>query len=491
MIFQKENIKNVIVPAVIFLVLAVVITFLMGIYFKSYTIPKDGMQHWQDIGNYLSATVAIAVGFAGSLVAIVLAILALKQADSTNSLTEKIAKDEKLNALKDRITQKVTTTVKNNHDIISAYYDVSYNMYEYVAWLFMAKNKTSNLYILETAIKSTRNYVHLNPHEEEVLKTSDTYLSSIRKSLDFFSVAIATLEHDLFTRQVYQNKYLISKLPLRDVGKIPDNFYIDIKKEIAYFRLQIKKFASRYASSDDVLSIVNLLLQNYDWINSNEKLQKDYFTSIVLGYCIAPLNKDGDTLLLGGVLFYEILLNLPNDQDLKEVLVALEVINKEADEQEEISKYIVQTVDNLFSNNQNYFDGFRVNMTKQAELIQNNFIHHIQFQKFDSKHLLYIAKALAIRDGVSIITMDIIEEASHYVVFDDEDNLRKKYNLILKHGKKEMDYVEVEKASQSPIINNDPDVKLLYQSMMKNNDVRLRHYWNYDFIDLNAKSRWI
>lgn len=487
--FDKENLKNIKWPLSWFIVIFIILTVAMQYYFMSFTGHDKDVTHWQEIGNYVSSTVAIAVGFAGSLVAIALAIIALKQAESTNRLTEKIAKDEEFNALKERITEKVSTTVKNNHEIMSAYYEVSFNMYEYVVWLFDKTAKTVNYTILELAIKNKSGNA-LTPFEAEILKTSDAHLRSIQKRLDCFSDAIATLEQDLFTRQAYQNKYLAYKLPLRDFGKMPDNFYTDVENEIAYFRLQIKKFASRYASSDDILSIINLILNNVEWLHSNQNFQKDYFTSIMLGYCIAPLNKDGDTLLLGGILFYEILLNLPNGKDLKEVLIALEAISKEADDQEEISKYIAQIVDNIFKN-QNYFDGFRVDMKKQAELIQNNFIHHIQFQKFDFKQLFYVAKAVAIRDGESIITMDIIEEATRYVVFDNEDNLCAKYNFTFNYEKMEMDYKEVDRAKKEPIIPNDSFVKSLYIQMQNDENIRLRHYWNYDLKDLDIKSRWV
>jgi hypothetical protein len=442
----KSN-KSSMWALVSFLILIIAVYY--GMSFLFHAILGEGaknMEHYQDVGNFISSTAGIAVSFAGSLVAIVLALSALS-----------ISKRQEFSDIKQQILERVQETRDITQNIVTAYKEVEFLAYDFVTPLMdpeklvyinkkykkmqivqkkLSEYNSDNLEEYETA---SRQLEILNEQLKNLLP-----LESLNEVMNNFADALLKMETNLFCSRAYQygfkyNEkfdkleyikppktkdecyYTANKVKVDDSYVKVDNFYIDAK-QTTELAIQIKKYTKDF-TGEYLLNLISHINQKVPYLNDPET-QKDLLIGIFLGYLTAPFQQDDKKLsLLGALTFYDILCNLPSADDMIKVAEKREEHNiKESSKIKNKLEEAIKNTLGISDSNSSPCD-FKAQVEETRKLLKKNFDKILVYKKATSKDILLLAKWIANAEGAEKITLGHVQKASvNFEITDDELN---------------------------------------------------------------------
>lgn len=338
----------------------IVLLFMSGVFYTlQFTIPN--FTNFQEIGNFISSTFAIAISIAGSIVAIFLALSALKTSQETNKLTELLARDQEIQEQKQLILEKVQKTRDITTNIIENYYEIAFNIYEFVSKIQdqLVSNKVIFLVEKMNSIdKQILNSQNSQQQIEEYQKCTAELnfilpeFEKVRISVNNMSDALIELKKDLFSHQVYQEEFTsgLNELSLNLADK--DNFYTDAKNDFINLTFQMKKYTTDF-TGPYLLNLIEHISSKVNELEKVPEIKKDILIAIVLGYFTAPYHSNGKIHLIGSVIFYDLLVNLPLAEKIKRVLKSCEghtkhidiIVNQVFCSSDDIEKFTKEMID--------------------------------------------------------------------------------------------------------------------------------------------------
>ena len=293
---------------------------------------RSTFARYQDVGNIFQGTIAIAVSLAGTAVAIILAISALR-----------ITGRQESNDIKKQILEHVQETRDITQNIITAYKEVEFLAYEFTVVLTLTEinNKYKMLQQVNKLLlvaNTTSNYADLKKQKEVLIEQLNDLLPLERMNtvMNNFADALLKIEANLFCNRAYENRFA-HNAKFSGLGYVakPDenscyyrtdtnNFYIDAMQTIE-LAIQIKKYTKDF-TSEYLLNLISHIDQKALSLNTRET-QGDLLSGILVGYLTAPFQMNGKLALLGTLTFYDILCNLPSADDMIDIALDLEKSN--------------------------------------------------------------------------------------------------------------------------------------------------------------------
>jgi hypothetical protein len=430
----KSN-QSSMLALVSFLILIIAVYY--GMSFLFHAILEDGtknMEHYQDVGNFISSTAGIAVGLAGSLVTIVIALSTLS-----------ISKRQEFSDIKQQILEHVQETRDITQNIVTAYKELEFLVYDFV---FQLVEEEKRYYINEKykEMKIVRKKLsECNPNNLEEYEIASRQLEIINEQLknllpleslnevmNNFADALLKMETNLFCSRAYQHNFTYNnKFDKLDYVKKPseacfyvtekNNFYIDAK-QTTELAIQIKKYTKDF-KGEYLLKLISHIYQKAPSLD-NPQTRKDLLVGIFLGYLTGYFQQDGKLSLLGALTFYDILCNLPSADDMIEVAKKLEGHNIK--ESSEIENKLVEAIKNTLgiSENDDSPCDFKAQVKNTRKSLEENFDEILVYKKYaTSEDILLLAKWIANAKGAEKITLGHVQKASvNFEITDDELN---------------------------------------------------------------------
>lgn len=349
---------------------------------------RSTFARYQDVGNIFQGTIAIAVSLAGTAVAIILAISALR-----------ITGRQESNDIKKQILEHVQETRDITQNIITAYKEVEFLAYDFVGTLNIEEilNKYTVLQQVNKLLlvaNTNSNYADLKKQKEMLIGQLNDLLPLERMNtvMNNFADALLKIEANLFCNRAYENRFA-HNAKFSGLGYVakPDenscyyrtdanNFYIDAMQTIE-LAIRIKKYTKDF-TSEYLLNPISHINQKALSLN-NLETQGDLLSGILVGYLTAPyeLKGDGKIVLLGALTFYDILCNLPSADDMIDIALDLEKSN--IGDNNNIKEKLTQAINIILGvGGENKKDkcSFREQVQKRRDLMVEHFDEVLVYQ---------------------------------------------------------------------------------------------------------------